>query len=166
MGNPIPAGVRALVLGRDDYQCQRCGLRIGHEGQIFRSYSLQHRLARGMGGSRLANRPANLVTLCGHATEPGRCHLWAESRASDAEPEGYVLRHPADPATVPVLTVHGWRLLDDDGGTRECSAQPCESCKGSGLHPNPTGVFYAPTEWVGCPDCNGTGEVVLPVAAG
>jgi hypothetical protein len=38
--------------------------------------------------------------------------------------------------------------------------QECEPCKGSGLYPNPTGVFYAPTEWLGCPDCMGAGRVI------
>lgn len=38
----------------------------------------------------------------------------------------------------------------------------CEACRGSGLYPNPTGVFYAPTEWLGCPDCQGAGRVFPP----
>lgn len=38
----------------------------------------------------------------------------------------------------------------------------CESCKGSGLYPNPTGMFYAPTEWLGCPDCQGVGRTFSP----
>lgn len=39
-----------------------------------------------------------------------------------------------------------------------CAFHRCDSCQGSGLYPNPTGVFYAPTEWLGCPDCEGTGR--------
>lgn len=40
--------------------------------------------------------------------------------------------------------------------------EACAACQGSGLYPNPTGVFYAPTEWLGCPDCMGAGRVLPP----
>jgi hypothetical protein len=40
--------------------------------------------------------------------------------------------------------------------------EECEACGSSGLYPNPTGVFYAPTEWLGCPDCMGAGRLIRP----
>jgi hypothetical protein len=51
-----------------------------------------------------------------------------------------------------IAYMRGW------ADTEDMDAGPCRSCQGSGLYPNPTGVFYAPTEWLGCPDCQGTGN--------
>lgn len=53
------------------------------------------------------------------------------------------------------LTEAGYRLTDK-----------CEACDGSGLYPNPTGVFYAPTEWLGCPDCRGDGRLIRDAEGG
>ena len=117
----VTKSVRQTVLERDLYSCVRCGRYIGP----FGSYSLQHRRARGMGGSRAAdtNTPANLVTVCGHATEPDRCHQWIESHPVEAERLGYRVRQGANPAGVPVLTAtHGWVLLDNEGTYEEVSA--------------------------------------------
>lgn len=46
----------------------------------------------------------------------------------------------------------GWRPTDE-----------CEACHGSGLYPNPTGYFAAPTEWLGCPDCMGAGRLMSTI---
>lgn len=93
--------IRELVLERDDYTCALCGKPILHQ-----PYSLQHRRAKGMGGTSRpdANSPAVLVTLCGSATSPDGCHLWCEQRNAEAEDMGFVIgvNSDIDLATVPV----------------------------------------------------------------
>ena len=87
---------RALVLRRDGWRCVACYADIS-DG---RPYSLQHRLARGQGGS---GEPCNLITLCGSATSPGGCHARAESRDPHMHAAGYYLESWQDPAAEPVM---------------------------------------------------------------
>lgn len=103
---------RRLVLERDGGACAWCGRVVAEWG-----YSLQHRRARGMGGTRRrdANSPANLVTVCGSATTG--CHGWVEAHPAEAERRGFRLRQWADPADVPVMYAGGaWFRLDHVGG--------------------------------------------------
>jgi hypothetical protein len=92
--------VRALVLARDGFACAGCGKSI-----VGRPYSLQHRVARGMGGTSRAdaNSPVNLIVLCGSATSPGGCHLLAEQRDPVMHERGLWLNSWEDPAAVPVV---------------------------------------------------------------
>lgn len=63
-----------------------------------------------------ANRPSNLLLLCGTATTPGGCHLWAESRCEEALIAGLWVPSWQDSSQVPVLHVaYGPCLLADDG---------------------------------------------------
>jgi len=106
--------VRALVLERDGWSCVSCDKPVGLPGTWW---SLQHRLARGVGGD---NSPSNLIALCGSATSPG-CHRRCEDRDEEMRHRGYWLRSDDDPpALVPVMyfSPHGsgftaW--LCDDG---------------------------------------------------
>lgn len=96
----VSAYVRAGVLRRADECCERCGrhiLRIG--------YSLQHRRAGKMGGSLdpFHDTAVNLGVLCGSATTPGGCHLWAESERQAAAAAGWVVAASVDVSKVPVL---------------------------------------------------------------
>jgi hypothetical protein len=102
--------VRRLVLERDEWTCQRCGQDIS-DGD----YSLQHRRARGMGGSKAAdtNLPANLITVCGSATNG--CHGRIESDPLRAATTGFRLPQGADPEAMPVQTWRGKALLSNDG---------------------------------------------------
>lgn len=112
--------VVALVLARDGYACVRCGDPI--HGVRGAHWSLQHRVARGQGGTSLAarNLPSNLITLCGDGTSG--CHGQVEQRRSEDRTAGYWLRRdtggrPTDTATVPLFSArYGWVLLDDAGG--------------------------------------------------
>lgn len=109
------ARTRATVLVRDGYQCVRCG-RVA--GPAIGPYSIQHRIARGVGGG---NGPQNLILLCGTATSPDGCHALAESRDREAQAHGYWLESWQNPLTEGVLyaSEHGSGVLmylDGEGG--------------------------------------------------
>jgi hypothetical protein len=91
--------VRRIVLKRDGYMCAGCGKSV-----VGIDYSLQHRGARGMGGTSRAevNSPVNLVLLCGSATTPGSCHLACEDRKDAMRKRGLWLKAAEGPALVPV----------------------------------------------------------------
>jgi hypothetical protein len=108
--------VRRLVRDRAEGTCECCAIWLppGY-GQ------LQHRVARGMGGSRnpLLGSAANGLLLCG--TPASGCHGLAESRDEDMHQMGMWLRSYEDPLVVPVR-LHGqadrWLTLDGDYSTR------------------------------------------------
>lgn len=114
--------IRELVMERDGYRCVRCANPITGEPGV--GYSLQHRIPRGMGGSRdpRLNMPPNLILLCGSGTTG--CHGEVESHRADARAAGYLLWRSQNPTEVPV-TVAVWPgatiryLLDDWGGRWE-----------------------------------------------
>jgi hypothetical protein len=94
--------VRKLVLERDDYCCVCCGKSV--IGQV---YSLQHRDARGSGGTSdpMANSPVNLVTMLGDGLTG--CHGRVELREDPADGrKGYRLDAGQDPALTPVWRVN------------------------------------------------------------
>lgn len=103
---------RGLVLARDNWQCIGCGKPVGG-GCTW--WSIQHRVARGVGGG---NDPSNLITLCASATSAG-CHRDAENRTEESHEKGHWLRSDEDPRLVPVtiITEDGGmiRWLSDDG---------------------------------------------------
>ncbi|MFD5864404.1 HNH endonuclease [Agromyces sp. NPDC127015] len=104
---------RAEVRERDRDTCQMpdCGRPIRDD-----DYSLQHRRARGMGGSRRpdTNAPSNLVTVCGSATTG--CHGYIESHPGIAAKLGFRVAQGVTPADVPIYTfTHGRVYLNDDG---------------------------------------------------
>lgn len=97
---------RALVLVRDGYQCVRCGKPCGPD---IAPYSLQHRVARGAGGTSdpRANSPERLLLMCGTATTG--CHGEVEKRGHHDNAHGYWLNSWQNPATEGVIYVseHG-----------------------------------------------------------
>lgn len=106
---------RDLVKERDDWTCVCCGKpTIGIPGV---DYSVQHRVARGDGGTSdpAINSPANLILLCGSAVTG--CHGKAESRDQGMHDRGFWINSWENPVTFPVdHFVHGWVLLRVDGG--------------------------------------------------
>ena len=91
--------------------CESCGIWLGdHGGQ------LQHRLARGVGGSKdpVVGSAANAVLLCG--TPQSLCHGLAESRDPEhrMEDRGFVIRHGVgpdfDPRYVPLVLLGDVRV--------------------------------------------------------
>jgi hypothetical protein len=85
-----------MVLDRDGYACVACGRSIMTMGDWW---SMQHRKARGVGGT---NSPENLLVLCGSATSAG-CHRKCEDRDPDMRACGYWMESWEDPALEPVL---------------------------------------------------------------
>lgn len=71
----IPKPIKLAAYARDEWRCQNCGLYIPGSG---RRWCLQHRDARGMGGSKLRHTLPNLVLMCGWVGDPGTCTQWAE----------------------------------------------------------------------------------------
>jgi hypothetical protein len=99
----IPSAIRAAVLERDSYSCQRCGRYLVDTIR----YGLQHRRPRGAGGSRLLHTMANLVTLCGWTTDPGTCTAWVELEDRvRAAAEGWLLPH-----NLRTVTPEEWPVL-------------------------------------------------------
>lgn len=110
-----------LITDRDGHSCARCGIGVGDCRGL--DYSLQHRRARGNGGSGLVDTglPANGIILCGSSTSP-HCHWEVERRRTEDETAGYWISQladgkPTDPTTIPLYhALHGWVLLDNMGG--------------------------------------------------
>lgn len=104
--------VRARFWGR----CARCG--------SYGAGNIHHRQPRGMGGTRnpATNSPPNLLWLCGSGTTG--CHGWVESYRAAAAEAGWLVKHPRDPAEVPVMLWDGQlALLDADGGWTPAPSQ-------------------------------------------
>lgn len=119
MRGEFSAKTRELIITRDEGSCVVCGRMVVDtlDYHQLAEYSLQHRRARGMGGSRdkATVSPANGIVLCGSATT-GHHHM-VESRPGWAEQQGYRVDQGVNPSHVPVWCVDkGWVLLDDFGG--------------------------------------------------
>ena len=99
MKKTIPSAIRDAVLERDGHACVRCGAAVQRP-----YYSLHHRRARGMGGSRLLHTMANLVTLCGSGTTG--CHGEVESDRDAAEAVGWLL-----PKRLATVAPEEWPVL-------------------------------------------------------
>jgi hypothetical protein len=104
VSGPTPA-VRDAVLRRDEGRCVVCGATVAaDDGDRMRPlsgwYSLQHRVARGMGGRSVLDEPYNLLTVCGTGTTG--CHGRIESHPQWAREHGYRVDSWDAPETVPV----------------------------------------------------------------
>ena len=97
----------ALMRVRDDNRC-------AWTGETSDRLVPQHRMGRGMGGSKAANRLSNGVLL--DSLINGQIESDAVLQA-EAVRRGVKVSRYANPLLVPVwLVAHGWVLLDDDGG--------------------------------------------------
>ena len=102
------------LLERDGGRCYHCGA----TGDTLVP---QHRLNRGMGGSKLGNRSANLITFC----SKGNGDLESSALfASMGLLYGWKLRSGDDPITAPVFEFWSktWWLLSDDGQRKSCDS--------------------------------------------
>lgn len=104
----FPEATRRIIYDRADRCCERCGI-YAYGGAI------QHRLARGMGGSKNPAKSAvsNGVLMC------APCHAWVEDRRNRAQAEAdgwFIPQDGPDPALVPIRHVHlGFVYLDPAG---------------------------------------------------
>lgn len=89
------------VLARDHWSCVRCG--GGLHGARGVDWSIQHRRARGRGGSSRpdTNAPQNLLSVCGGALTG--CHGHIESHRDEARAHGWAVRQSEDPLVKPVV---------------------------------------------------------------
>jgi hypothetical protein len=109
-----PARTVVQVRLRDEESCVRCGGAC--HGRRGADWSVQHRRARGMGGTSRtdANSPANLILLCGSATTG--CHGHVERCRAEAREHGWAIRQSDDPLQVPIVHwQRGLIFLRDDG---------------------------------------------------
>ncbi len=110
------AAVVDAILERDGHCCVRCGGACWGERGL--AYSLQHRRARGMGGTERpdTNMPQNGILLCGSGSGDSGCHSWAESHRGEARAHGWAIRQDQDPLLVPVTHyLHGVIFLYSNG---------------------------------------------------
>jgi len=113
----VERAARQLVDLRDGQSCRRCG-----HSTFEKPSSVHHRRPRGAGGSALVDRASNLIRLCGDGVFG--CHGWVEANRTDAEILGYLipkLNLGIDPTEVPLFTIDGWVLLDDNGDLQSCA---------------------------------------------
>lgn len=90
---------------RDNGQCWHCG--------TTENLTVQHRMNRGMGGSRLRDNPANLILLCWYSN----FEMEASSvKAEVARVSGWKIRNGYIPANVPAFhqPSNTWICLNDD----------------------------------------------------
>ena len=86
---------------------------IGLTGCTGTAVEIQHRRARGAGGSRRpeTNLASNSLAVC------RSCHSWIESNLGVARVRGWSVRQSVgQPGLVPVLRLGVYVLLDDEGG--------------------------------------------------
>lgn len=115
--------VRRQVIARDLSKCQWCGRHVRTESGW---YSLQHRRARGMGGSRdaVTNQAGNLVLVCGTGTT--ECHGEIEGNPAQAIARGFRIAAGATPSRVALMDWTGREWLLQDDGTKT-PAPPADS---------------------------------------
>ena len=96
--------------------CEICNVPISG-GERGRDWSVQHRVPRGMGGTRseAVNAVPSLLILCGSGTTG--CHGRVESDRAEAYANGWLVSRYSDAATVPVTIDRGSRVvyLGSDG---------------------------------------------------
>lgn len=108
--------IRQSIFERDAFRCVACG---------STALTIQHRISRGMGGSKRLDDPSNLLTLC------QRCNVRLETDAEFARAgraAGWKLHRnrSVDPALEPCWfpLLGGWFLLHPDGTRSEWVDEP------------------------------------------
>lgn len=106
----------AAIMERDGHSCFRCGGALHGERGV--DYSIQHRRARGMGGTSRPDTNAiqNGIALCGSATTG--CHGHVEQNRVEARDNGWAIPQHADPLLVPANHwLDGFVYLHASGST-------------------------------------------------
>lgn len=112
------AAVRRQVAARDEGRCVCCGAFVVDPESMHAhaQWSIQHRKARGMGGTKdpQVNDPVNLLVLCGSGTTG--CHGRVETNRVWGREQGFAVSKWADPAVIPVVHwLHGLAWVTADG---------------------------------------------------
>lgn len=115
--------VRKAIRARDCDRCVRCGTHID-QGTL--GHSIQHRYARGAGGTSQTwvGGVANGIVLCG--TGSMGCHGWVEAHPEASLPLGWRIETGEAPELVPVLYAHLGHvlLLDEYAGVTRLAEVP------------------------------------------
>ena len=100
-----------MVYDRDGNCCVACG--------SSNSLTIQHRVSKGMGGSKLFDEPAYLVTMC-HTCNVGleSNYVWAEKGRFNGWKIARNSKPAPDPEKIPVKIGLEWFLLDNQGGKK------------------------------------------------
>lgn len=102
------AAVLKIVKERDGGKCLRCGRP---------STNTQHRIGRGMGGSRRpeVNSPAALASICGSGATG--CHGYITQHPTEAYATGWAIRRSSTtpPSQIPLVDIAGrsWFLTEE-----------------------------------------------------
>ena len=108
MGGEFTGRQRQAIYARDT-ACLGCGQ--------SRQWTVQHRVARGMGGTTRTIDTTHGIYLHGSGTTG--CHGWAEAHPNEARILGWRVDQGVDPATVPVWRHnvqigHCWAWLTEE----------------------------------------------------
>ena len=96
---------RNVIKERAGGYCERCALPLRNGPQIH------HRKPRGMGGTDDSTLGGASNGLWVHP----HCHQQIESKREEAYRNGWLVRRPFHPATVPIFRWGRWVVLGDDG---------------------------------------------------
>ena len=96
----MKSGLKQQIFDRDDWRCIRC---LGAANDVH------HRKLKGIGGSKLLDTPANLISVCRY------CHTWIHAHPSDAYNSGYMVHSWDNPETMFIVTKLGVLTLREDG---------------------------------------------------
>jgi hypothetical protein len=120
---------REQVITRAGGSCERCR-------QTLRgSWSIHHRLPRGMGGTKTPDDAYRLVMLCGSGVTG--CHGWVESNRAEATEQGWLIRHGVTkPVDVPVFADGAWYAVTPHALV-PLTVVPAHACRAP-LAPTPT----------------------------
>lgn len=95
--------VRKKILERDKGMCWHCG--------TTENIQIHHRINRGMGGSKLLDRPSNLIAVCAEYNYAMESDFVTARRARDL---GHKVSRHASPLHTPIQDFIGqWYLLYD-----------------------------------------------------
>lgn len=88
-------------------------LRCWHCGVADETLVPHHRVNRGMGGSKLADRASNILVMCSAFNQAMEADYGAQM---DAVAKGWKLAQGVDPSYAPVFDAYErkWWLLDDE----------------------------------------------------
>lgn len=118
MSSAFTPKVRWIIIGRDSDEtglpiCQWCGRPVRIE---WGEYSLQHRRARGMGGSKLKDTGQAQNGALVHGSATTGCHHEIESNPKAAAARGFRIPQGSNPLRIPLITWDGRELhLTADG---------------------------------------------------